>query len=651
MVKSTRFLLILCSLLALNALTFNTFLVHTRSVGLPGSFFVADVLAEGCEEGQIDINAATPEELEELDGVGPVIAGRIVEERPFESVDDLERVSGIGPVTLAGIQEQGLACVSAAEGEDGEDGGDGNATSTPTGGGGETATSTPPAGEDELEDDTATSTPPFDDENEDQTSTSTPPVPDVGDDAQSATTTSQTGADGAASSTPEGGEDEESYSPQFGDVLVNEIAWMGTEASANDEWIELRNTTTVDIVVDGWELRNADGSFTIMLPDITLLAAGFLLLERTDDESVPGISADVIYTGVLPNTGETLVLLNATSTEIDRVEASDGWPAGDNASKATMQRQGSTWVTAEPTPKNANTNPAILPPAEEKERNTQRETKEEEEDEEKEEEKKEAEEVSATIHTALPGSVIINEIAWMGTEASANDEWLELFNTTDEPVIITGWRLTAVDGSPDISIDQEVSVPAGGYVLLERTDDSTVPGVPAGYIYTGSLSNAGETLVLLDGEGTEIDRVDASEGWPAGDNVSKNTMQKRGEVWVTGVGTPLQENAGIIPAQTALETKDESTPRTSLQRTSPRMGSGAPAPAEAATSTPLRSLFEDRDNAALLAAAGAGGGTTYADVPLIVWIALTLCSVGFVSVSYLYLQLKRKKESEYLFIE
>lgn len=52
------------------------------------------------EGGQVDINIASVEELQLLPRVGPVLAGRIVEGRPYESVDALVDVRGIGPATL-----------------------------------------------------------------------------------------------------------------------------------------------------------------------------------------------------------------------------------------------------------------------------------------------------------------------------------------------------------------------------------------------------------------------------------------------------------------------------------------------------------------------------------------------------------------------
>jgi competence protein ComEA len=53
---------------------------------------------------RINLNTATEAELEALPGVGPVIARRIIEGRPYRSVDDLERVKGIGKKRLEEIR-------------------------------------------------------------------------------------------------------------------------------------------------------------------------------------------------------------------------------------------------------------------------------------------------------------------------------------------------------------------------------------------------------------------------------------------------------------------------------------------------------------------------------------------------------------------
>lgn len=64
-----------------------------------------------CEEGQIDINTASAEELDEIVYIGPARAEQIIALRPFDSVDDLIEVNGIGEVYLSAIKNQGLACV------------------------------------------------------------------------------------------------------------------------------------------------------------------------------------------------------------------------------------------------------------------------------------------------------------------------------------------------------------------------------------------------------------------------------------------------------------------------------------------------------------------------------------------------------------
>jgi competence ComEA-like helix-hairpin-helix protein len=68
-----------------------------------------------CDNGDIDINSASAEDLDKLSGIGPAYAKAIIDTRPFGSVEDLIDVKGIGPVTLDKIKTQGLACVSGEE--------------------------------------------------------------------------------------------------------------------------------------------------------------------------------------------------------------------------------------------------------------------------------------------------------------------------------------------------------------------------------------------------------------------------------------------------------------------------------------------------------------------------------------------------------
>ena len=122
-------------------------------------------------------------------------------------------------------------------------------------------------------------------------------------------------------------------------VVFNEIAWMGTAANYNDEWIELKNITAANADLSGWQVQNKSQKLKISFNGGDAIAAnGLYLLERTDDGTVPGISANKIYTGSLANSNEILYLFDAGCNLQDMVAASPKWPAGNNDTKQTMVR-------------------------------------------------------------------------------------------------------------------------------------------------------------------------------------------------------------------------------------------------------------------------------------------------------------------------
>jgi competence protein ComEA len=65
-------------------------------------------VSKAVRSGPININRATARQLDALDGVGPVIAQRIVEYRKingsFLTIEDLQKVSGIGAAKFAQIK-------------------------------------------------------------------------------------------------------------------------------------------------------------------------------------------------------------------------------------------------------------------------------------------------------------------------------------------------------------------------------------------------------------------------------------------------------------------------------------------------------------------------------------------------------------------
>lgn len=167
--------------------------------------------------------------------------------------------------------------------------------------------------------------------------------------------------------------------------------------------------------------------------------------------------------------------------------------------------------------------------------------------------------------------VIINEVAWAGTEASPSDEWIELKNNTEQEISVQGWQL--VTESEKITISLSGTIPPKGFFLLERTDDTAVSDIPCNMSYEGGLVNSGDVLRLVNSEGAIEDTANQEGGfWPAGkaspDYVSMERIDPLGEDapsnWkdnncqvVCGVdaegnpinGTPASENSVFFPGK------------------------------------------------------------------------------------------------------
>ena len=172
--------------------------------------------------------------------------------------------------------------------------------------------------------------------------------------------------------------------------------------------------------------------------------------------------------------------------------------------------------------------------------------------------------VAVALLVAIPvqAQVWINEIAWMGTQASSADEWIELYNSGTSTVALDEWTLGATDGTPDITLSGTIE--ADGFYLLERTDDTVVSDIEADLIYSGGLSNAGEHLQLRNASGTIVDSV--SE-WSGGDSELFASMERGTDGWHTNelpsanldaegniiFGTPRATNSSTVSSEDSQE--------------------------------------------------------------------------------------------------
>jgi uncharacterized repeat protein (TIGR01451 family) len=180
------------------------------------------------------------------------------------------------------------------------------------------------------------------------------------------------------------------------------------------------------------------------------------------------------------------------------------------------------------------------------------------------------------------GKVIISEVAWAGTAANPEDEWIELRNIGGEPVDLTGWvlrwrmkqpvtpedfewkiiqlsgvleasstpvcEITERDPEPSVEfVKREVDDVSWfvegrpiehdeSYMILERRSDLTVSNVGADIIYDDiapylmELTDEGDIIELLDANGELVDTANAfpsyDPNWPAGDILTRGTMER-----------------------------------------------------------------------------------------------------------------------------
>ncbi|MBI1975573.1 MAG: lamin tail domain-containing protein [Candidatus Vogelbacteria bacterium] len=167
-----------------------------------------------------------------------------------------------------------------------------------------------------------------------------------------------------------------------------------------------------------------------------------------------------------------------------------------------------------------------------------------------------------TVPRAVSANVFVNEIAWMGTAVSASDEWIELRNDSASAVSLAGWTLSwDIETANPRRVELAGTIAGNGYFLLERTDDGTLPQIVADQVYAGALDNGGEDIVLKDSGGAEVERVSfLVDGWPAGDNTTKDTMQKSASAWITASGTPRAMNALSSPPSSTEEVSNTGGP-------------------------------------------------------------------------------------------
>ena len=138
----------------------------------------------------------------------------------------------------------------------------------------------------------------------------------------------------------------------------------------------------------------------------------------------------------------------------------------------------------------------------------------------------------------VAGSVVINELMWMGSVGNSNDEWIELRNTTGNLIDLSNWQITKwVAGTDEelmLTIPSGRTIPANDYFLISKlTKDASAVNVEPDLVDTHVvLRNSDLQIKLYKGIWTNssnlIDTADDGSGTPlAGvDGANRQSMER-----------------------------------------------------------------------------------------------------------------------------
>ena len=267
--------------------------------------------------------------------------------------------------------------------------------------------------------------------------------------------TDQAPTKGASNQPGNGGGNGDTANP--GDALINEFIVTPTSSEA----IELCNATSVDLNLSGWTIDWGYGSTTVN-DGVTLPGHSYVVL---DDNNTGGIS--------LSNAGTVLTIKDVDGTAIDQVGYGDAGGAPKPEYKFSAARtpdctdtdnDAADFNTDEsPTMGAANDAPA----------------------------------------SALGSTTItINEV-----DGKAGEAFIELYNSGDSDVDISGWRIS-VDDSYDVPAG--TTIPAGGFWVLEEAD------FPRYF----NLDEDGDNVYLFNSSLERVDQV----GWDQAAGSSWNRL-------------------------------------------------------------------------------------------------------------------------------
>ena len=235
-------------------------------------------------------------------------------------------------------------------------------------------------------------------------------------------------------------------------VVINELVANGV----GGDWVELHNPTGASVRLAGWYLSDdVTASAKWALPDVSIPGGAFMSFDGFTEF---GLSRD----------GEELLLSHLPGTGEDRVVDAVQFKAQESGvSLGRYPDGGPYWFRLTPTPDAPNADPL--------------------------------------------GGPVIDELMYHPVDP--NDEYVEIYNSTDSPLDLGGETVWRLDGAVDYTFEAGVSIPAGARLVIVGFDPAVetsrleaftaaygAPDLVSGLTivgpWTGRLSNGGERLSL-----------------------------------------------------------------------------------------------------------------------------------------------------------
>ena len=279
------------------------------------------------------------------------------------------------------------------------------------------------------------------------------------------------------------------------EVMAANSSAVPDENGSFSDWLEIYNGTGNDVNMEGVMLTNRTDRITFPFPSYVLKAGAYVVI-FADNQYQLDTSAPFHGKFKISSVGETLYLYDPDMYLIDQVETptmtadqSYIWTGTDENGNAQYE------LTDYYSPGYENTEAGFT--------------------------------AYRSENAIQTGALIINEVCpdpkvGIPDEDGEIVDWLELRNTTDQPISLAGYCLSDKENKPlEWRFPDSAYIPANGYYLVYcsgRKDKLQANGVP----HTNfSISAERETIILSNSNGQLVDRV-SIENVPEDYSVGRN---------------------------------------------------------------------------------------------------------------------------------